>query len=148
MKKLISIVLVLCMAASITAFAANTEIFINGEKAGIAEGMGSIVEKQERTFVPVRFLLEHFKFQVSWQEKEQMVFGMGPAGEIFVMQVGSELLFYKDAQNNEKKVTMDVTPFLNMSEGRTYIPIRFIAEAMGYDVGWDGATETVTLTKK
>ena len=64
------------------------------------------------------------------------------------MQVGSELLFYKDAQNNEKKVTMDVTPFLNMSEGRTYIPIRFIAEAMGYDVGWDGATETVTLTKK
>lgn len=148
MKKLISIVLVLCMAASMTAFAANTEIFINGEKAGIAAGMGTIVEKQERTFVPVRFLLEHFKFQVSWQEEDQMVFGMGPEGEIFIMQVGSELLFYKDAQNNEKKVTMDVTPFLNMSEGRTYIPIRFIAEAMGYDVGWDGATETVTLTKK
>lgn len=147
MKKIISVLLVLCMAVSMTAFAANTEIFINGEKAAITEGMETIAEKDDRTFVPVRFLLEHFGYQVSWQENEQMVFGMGPDGEIFVMQVGSELLFFKDAENNEKKITMDTTPFLNTAEGRTYIPIRFIAEAIGYKVGWDGTTETVTLTK-
>lgn len=147
MKKIISVLLVLCMAVSMTAFAANTEIFINGEKAAITEGMGTIAEKDDRTFVPVRFLLEHFGYQVSWQENEQMVFGMGPDGEIFVMQVGSELLFFKDAENNEKKITMDTTPFLNTAEGRTYIPIRFIAEAIGYKVDWDGTTETVTLTK-
>ncbi|MBR5614707.1 MAG: copper amine oxidase N-terminal domain-containing protein [Clostridia bacterium] len=147
MKKLVSITLVFCLLLSMTAFAANTEIYINGEKAAIAEGMGSIVEKDNRTFVPIRFLLEHFQYQVSWQDAEQMVFGAGPNGEIFVMQVGSELLFFKDAENNEKKITMDVSPFLNLAEGRTYVPIRFIADAMGYEVGWDGATQTVTLTK-
>lgn len=147
MKKLISILLVLCTMLSTAAFAASTEIFINGEKATIAEGMGSITEKDSRTFVPIRFLLEHFNYQVTWQEEEQMVFGIGPEGEIFVMQVGSPMLFFKDASNNEKKITMDVEPFLNNKEFRTYVPLRFIAEAMGYTVGWDGATETVTLKK-
>ena len=30
--------------------------------------------------------------------------------------------------------------------GRMYVPIRFLAEAIGYNVGWDEATQTVTLT--
>ena len=147
MKKVFCAVLAMCLLLSVTAFAANTEILINGQKATIAEGMGSIAEKSDRTFVPIRFLLEHFNYQVTWQEDEQMVFGIGPAGEIFVMQVGSPLLFFKDAENNEKKITMDVEPYLNTSEFRTYIPIRFIADAMGYKVGWDGKTQTVTLDK-
>ena len=149
MKRIVSIVLSLVLAFSaITAFAGNTEIIINGEKATIAEGMGSIVEKNNRTFVPIRFLLEYFDFQVDWEEKSQAVMGRNQAGESFFMQVGNEKIFYFDANGNKKDLaSMDVTPFLNYQESRTYVPLRFIAEAMGYTVGWDGATETVTLTK-
>jgi len=149
MKKLVSLVLALVLALSaITAFAGNTEIIINGEKATIAEGMGSIVEKNNRTFVPIRFLLEYFGFQVNWENDSQSVMGFNQSGEMFVMQVGNKQLFYFDAKGNKKDLApMDVTPFLNYQEGRTYVPLRFIAEAMGYTVGWDGATETVTLTK-
>lgn len=149
MKKFVSLVLALVLALSATtAFAANTEIIINGEKATISEGMGSIVEKNNRTFVPVRFLLEYFGFQVNWENETQSVMGRHENGESFFMQVGNELLFYFDANGTKKDLKpMDVTPFLNYAEGRTYIPLRFIAEAMGYTVGWDGATETVTLTK-
>ena len=149
MKKLVSLVLALVLALSaITAFAGNTEIIINGEKATIAAGLGSIVEKNNRTFVPIRFLLEHLGFQVNWENDSQSVMGHNEAGEMFVMQVGNERLFYFDANGNKKDLDpMDVTPFLNYKEGRTYVPLRFIAEAMGYTVGWDGATETVTLTK-
>ena len=149
MKKLVSLVLALVLVLSaITAFAGNTEIIINGEKATIAEGMGSIVEKNNRTFVPIRFLLEYFGFQVNWENDSQSVMGRNEAGESFFMQVGNERLFYFDANGNKKDLApMDVTPFLNYQEGRTYVPLRFIAEAMGYTVGWDGATETVTLTK-
>jgi len=46
-----------------------------------------------------------------------------------------------------KEIKMDTVPILNKQEGRTYVPIRFIAEAMEYQVGWDEVTETVTLTK-
>jgi hypothetical protein len=31
-------------------------------------------------------------------------------------------------------------------EGRTLVPVRFIAESLGAQVGWDGETKTVTLT--
>ena len=135
------------LVSGMSVFAANTEILINGEKATIQEGMGSIVEKDWRTFVPVRFALEYFGYQVSWVEKDRMVFGVNEDGSMFVMQVGSNFLFFKDKDNNEKKVEMDVAPFLNNQEGRTYIPLRFLADVLGYQVGYDEATSTVTLDK-
>ena len=63
------------------------------------------------------------------------------------MQVGNPVLFFFDEVYNLQKIQMDTTPILNNQEGRTYVPIRFIAEAMKYQVGWDEATQTVTLTK-
>ncbi len=149
MKKIVSIMLVLCMVFSVTtAFAANTEIIINGKKATIGAGMGSIVEKDWRTFVPVRFLMEYFGFQVTWEDATQTVLGRHENGESFCMQVGNKTLFYFDANGSKKDLKpMDTTPFLNSTENRTYIPLRFLAEAMGYTVGWDEATDTVTLTK-
>ena len=149
MKRFVSIMLALCIIFSVSSvFASNTEIIINGEKATIAEGMGSIVEKDWRTFVPVRFLLEHFGFNVNWEDETQTVLGRHLNGESFMMQVGNKNLFYCDANGNKKDLEpMDTTPFLNEKEGRTYIPLRFIAEAMGYKVDWDSATDTAILTK-
>jgi hypothetical protein len=42
-----------------------------------------------------------------------------------------------------------VTPYIKTDEngsGRTMVPVRFVAEALGATVGWDGDTETVTIT--
>ncbi|MDO4743949.1 MAG: copper amine oxidase N-terminal domain-containing protein [Clostridia bacterium] len=149
MKKMVAIVMMLSIIMSATcAFAANTEIIIEGEKAIIAEGMGSIVEKDNRTFVPVRFLMEYFGFTVQWSDTDQVVIGRHENGESFFMQVGNKQLFYFDNSGTKKNLDpMDVAPYLNYSEARTYVPLRFIAEAIGYKVGWDGTTQTVTLTK-
>ena len=46
----------------------------------------------------------------------------------------------KDANGNP------VEPFI--ADGSTYLPVRAVAEAVGYDVKWDGNTNTVILTKK
>ena len=149
MKKVISIMLVFCIALSVSSvFAATDEIIINGKKATIAEGMGSIVNQSDRLFVPVRFLLEHFGFNVSWEDETQTVLGRHENKESFMMQVGNKNIFYFDSNGNKKNLPpMDVAPFLNQKESRTYIPLRFIAEAMGYDVEWDNATSTAILTK-
>ena len=39
---------------------------------------------------------------------------------------------------------MDTVPVVK--DGRTYAPVRYLAENFNYEVGWDGATSTVTLT--
>ena len=150
MKKLVSFVLAVCLIASVSSvFAAGSEIIIDGEKATIAEGMGEVTMVKDRNFVPIRFLLEYFKYSVTWQETEQLVFGSGPNGEIFVLQVGSPYMFFSKSQESAmQKIEMDVEPFLNEDEDRTYVPLRFIAEAIGYDVSWEEATDTAVLTKK
>lgn len=39
---------------------------------------------------------------------------------------------------------MDTVPVVK--DGRTYAPVRYLAENFNYEVGWNGATSTVTLT--
>ena len=46
---------------------------------------------------------------------------------------------------NGQAQTLDVAPVIENS--RTLMPLRFIAEAMGATVEWDGATSTATLTE-
>lgn len=41
---------------------------------------------------------------------------------------------------------MDVAPFI--ANNRTMLPIRFVAEALGFKVEWDDHTRTVILTDK
>ena len=46
----------------------------------------------------------------------------------------------------QKEVVMDVEPFV--SNNRTMLPIRFVAEALGFEVEWDNANRTVILKDK
>lgn len=46
----------------------------------------------------------------------------------------------------ERKVEMDVEPFI--SNNRTMLPIRFVAESLGFKVEWDNINRTVILTDK
>ena len=148
LKTAVALVAAVCIFANcISVFAAASEIIINGKTATISAEMGKIVEKDNRTFVPVRFLLEYLGFEVEWLNDSQTVMGKHPAGQSFVMQVGNPVLYFFDENYLLKEIKMDTVPTLNQQEGRTYVPIRFIAEAMEYQVGWDAVTETVTLTK-
>ena len=44
---------------------------------------------------------------------------------------------------NGKQVISDQQPFI--TNGRTMVPLRFVAEALGAEVNWDGATESVLI---
>ena len=46
----------------------------------------------------------------------------------------------------ERKVEMDVAPFI--ANNRTMLPIRFVAEALGFKVEWDEPSRAVILTDK
>jgi regulator of replication initiation timing len=50
----------------------------------------------------------------------------------------------KEVMINGESVFLDVPP--TIVEGRTLVPLRFISEAFGAEVEWDGVTRTITLT--
>ncbi|HPZ45120.1 MAG TPA: ABC transporter substrate-binding protein [Coprothermobacter proteolyticus] len=61
-----------------------------------------------------------------------------PKEMLLVMKIGS-----KSYNLNGVSYQMEVAP--EIIKGRTFVPIRFIGEAFGGDVGWQDATRTVTL---
>ena len=40
---------------------------------------------------------------------------------------------------------MDAAPFIDSSTSRTYVPVRFLSQALGANVNWDAQTQMVTL---
>lgn len=61
-------------------------------------------------------------------------------GKKVVLQVGS-----CEASINNDKVTLDASPFIQ--NGRTLVPLRFIAEALNAEVGWDPTNKIVTVIR-
>lgn len=93
------------------------------------------VLKDSRTFVPVRFLTEALGFSVSYipDDKEIVI------GDNYIrLKIGSN-----DYILNGKTFSMDVAPFIENS--RTYVPLRFVMEALNMSVLWDDANKKVDI---
>lgn len=93
--------------------------------------------KDSRTLVPVRFVAEAIGAQVEWNEEEQLV----------KITNGENVLTLKIGENsynlNGKDLEMDTQSIIK--DSRTFIPIRFVAEALGLNVEYNDSTRTVTL---
>lgn len=100
--------------------------------------------KDNRTFVPVRALMEAFGATVDFDEATNKV-TIKADGKTIELTLGSTVMTVGD-----KAVTMDVAAFAT-NEGRTMVPVRAIAEAAGYTVeatyNADGTTASVVFTK-
>ncbi len=46
-----------------------------------------------------------------------------------------------------EEVFLDQPPIINPQAGRTLVPVRFLAEVLGWQVEWNGAERKVTLTR-
>ncbi|KNY27409.1 beta-propeller domain-containing protein [Pseudobacteroides cellulosolvens] len=85
--------------------------------------------KDGRTLVPVRFIAESFGAKVDWNEKTSTI-NLSIGGRNVNMEIG------KAAMNiSGKAVSIDVPP--EITEGRTYIPLRKLAEAFEKEVFYD-----------
>ena len=147
-KKIVSLLCVLSIIFSANAFAVANVIKINGIPAEIPENMGKIRETDDRTFVPVRFISEFLENDV-WFDDALKTAGVSGNNKIILIQDGNSTLYITSMLTGEtSEIQMDTAAFIDPVEGRTYLPIRFLAEALGYIVGWDEETQTVTLDKE
>ncbi len=93
---------------------------------------------QGRVMVPVRGVLEKLGAQVTWIAKTQEVVATTPKVDV-TLKIGS-----RQARINGKEATLDVPA--QIISGSTMVPLRFVGEAMGAELKWDGATRTVIIT--
>ena len=88
------------------------------------------VVRNSRTLVPVRFITEMLGGQVAWNETTKEVTLIIDGKEI-KMTIGEVLEKY------------GVAPVI--IDGRTFVPVRFVADELGAAVAWDDATKAITI---
>ena len=92
-----------------------------------------------RTMVPVRAIAEAFGAEVRWEPKSETV-EIALDGLFISMQIGNSV-----AMVGNKVYRLDAPPVIRKS--RTFVPIRFIAEAFGSKVEWDAKDQVVTIER-
>ncbi|MFM9414527.1 copper amine oxidase N-terminal domain-containing protein, partial [Peptococcus simiae] len=116
----------------------SVDMLINGQKKTID---APAIIQSNRTFVPLRAVAEAFGAKVDFDQKDYRV-TIRLDGNTIVMPIGN-----KNYTVNGQTKAMDVAPYIQASAGRTMIPVRFAAEAMGFKVSTtqnnDGTTASV-----
>lgn len=99
------------------------------------------VLKNDRTFLPFRAVFEALGAEVGY---DNGVVTATRDGKTITMTLGST-----QASVTENGVTtplvMDVAPYLDDATWRTYVPVRFAAQALDCTVGWDQANRTAII---
>lgn len=98
-------------------------------KAVVFPDAQPFIDESGRTQVPVRALAEMLNCQVIWNEKTQGVTIIDAEGAVVSIKIG-ESTMYADG----KIVEMDTSA--KIINNRTYIPLRFVSEALGFNVFW------------
>lgn len=100
-------------------------MYLEEEEAHIPSEFGRIyVNKDSRTMVPIRFISESLGHEVEWDRESKKV--LIDKGDIEMTLNSREALVKGQAQ------TMDTE--LVLIGGRTYVPLRFISENLGYEI--------------
>ena len=115
----------------------TTNITYNGNK--IDSDVPPYV-KDGRTLAPIRAILETLGMTVSWDGATQTATAV-KADITISVTINSNIAIV----NGEQK-TLDVPA--EITNGRTFVPVRFFGEALGMTVDWDGYTKTVIIESK
>lgn len=139
MKKIISIALIFILTLS-TMFcvsAANNEIevYLDGTKI-VFDVPPQIING--RTMVPIRAIFEAMGANVQWNAASQTAVSTKDSTTV-TMTLNSTTEYI-----NGTALSMDTAPVI--IDGRTLAPARYVAEAFGYQVSWDAASRTVSIT--
>ena len=115
------------------------QIYLDGKRIS-SDVAPYIKPKVNLTMVPVRVISQGLGANVHWEAQERTV-TVQKAGVTIVLKVGQNA-----ASVNGKTVPLDAPPEINA--GRTMVPIRFIAEALGLEVRWNAANRWILLISK
>ncbi|MHB9106276.1 MAG: copper amine oxidase N-terminal domain-containing protein [Armatimonadota bacterium] len=122
------------LLSAITAGLATIQVEVNGRPLSFSVPPTTI---QNRTMVPLRGVFEALDAQVNWNASTRTI--TATKGETDVrLGIGQT-----NATVNGRTVLLDVPAMI--LRGSTMVPLRFVSEALGADVKWLEATQTVSI---
>lgn len=145
-KKIFLLVIIFLMIFTV-AYAADTiTVQLNGEYIDFTDENGNVVNPEiinDRTMVPMRKIFEIVGAEVEWDGEEQKVTATTEE-KIINLQIDNTKASVQDKATNEiTEIILDTAPLI-LNE-RTMVPVRFVAESLEKQVGWDAANRCVIV---
>ena len=138
MKKIVLLILCLILMSTLSFAELPLRIEVDGGKMEFPDAQ-PFIDEHSRTQIPARFIAEELGVTVGWDEKTmEAIFTKDLQKLIFT--IGSDIYSY-----NGTLMKMDTAAVIY--EQRTYVPVRYIAEAFGAEVTWDQKTSTVGINR-
>lgn len=97
-----------------------------------------------RIMVPFRAIFEKLGADVDFDNDTRTVTAV-MGGKTISFPIGGKEILIEEEGMESKTLAMDVVPFIDAKTGRTYVPTRFISEALGLSVGWDADQKTAVV---
>lgn len=113
------------------------QVIVDGKKLSLSAG--AYAEKGV-TFVPMRDIFTALGATVTWEGKTETIIGR-KGNRSISLKVGM-----KQAVINGKTVKLDSPAVVR--KGVTFVPVRFISEALNANVKWDKAANAVRITSQ
>lgn len=140
LKKLMAFMVIFIVAMFINTTTTRTEmplrVVVNGEKIIFPDAQ-PFIDENGRTQVPVRFVSEALAALVDWNENKKAV-TVDLNKRNVALTIDNNIY-----QINSINYQMDTAPILK--ESRTFVPIRFVSEALGASVYWDEPTKSIYI---
>lgn len=121
------------------------KVQLNGENIDFTDANGNIVNPQiinSRTMVPMRKIFEVFGADIIWDGETQRITAITPE-KTLNLQIGNAEASITSGDEVLETIILDSVPVV--VDGRTLVPVRFIAESLELNVGWDATERTVVI---
>jgi len=115
------------------------EIVVNGDKKTID---AAPYIKNSRTLVPIRFVTEAIGANVSWNDKTKEV-TISYQDKTIILQIGNPYATVNGVKLPIDKDNLKVVP--EITSGRKFVPIRFVAETFGAKVDYNPQTREISI---
>lgn len=134
--KVMAILLMVVLAMPMIAATTNIRVVVNGEKIVFPDAK-PYMDSNSRILIPVRFVSEKLGAEVDWDIANQTV-TIADNTHTATLVIGKKQMTI----NGETK-TLDTAA--SVKNSRTYVPIRFVSEALGATVEWDSKGKSVYI---
>lgn len=131
-SKITAIITAVVLCSAVTAAQTNISVTVNGQTATLNPAP---VERAGRVLVPLRGVFERLGASVVYANGQINAQGNGRSVSL---HIGSN-----QATVNGQQQNLDVAPFIIGAS--TYVPLRFVAQALGSQVNWDNANRVVAI---
>lgn len=119
-------------------------LVVNGEPVSFTDALPQL--RSDRSFLPLAATFQALGYEdgaITWDNDARTVTAEKD-GVTLLLTIGKNEIRVTGAEG-EEVLTTDVAPYIDPTSDRTYIPVGLVADALDYNVGWDGSTATVMI---